>query len=215
VKLWTYDGHEQVTVAGGWTFFGTMDGQKSGALLPIKLPHSAATDLLTKALTDPTLFILRAGTKVKLDVSGIADAAQRENAQKGLTARLKTIDCTPDPNGTITLAASVEGPKEKTLSLRNSGDYKVQEYITRVKFLYDGKVVWETSSSNVPGGPVIFFNLEDGENIGSWLKKREKPDYAMFDRVELPKFLQKPSAAGGATGSLTLGTSRVTVAGIR
>jgi len=77
-------------------------------------------------------------------------------------------------------------------------------------------VLWQTSTSNVPGGPVIFFNLEDGENIGDWLKKREKPDYELFQRVELPRFLQKPSGQGGRPSqSMTIGTSKVTSAGLR
>ena len=62
---------------------------------------------------------------------------------------------------------------------------------------------------------MIFFNLEEGENIGSWLAKRQKPDYALFERVELPRFLQRPSAGGAAGGSLTLGTSQVTASGLR
>jgi hypothetical protein len=215
LKVWTYEGHDQVATIGEWTLFGVMDSRKPGALLAAKLPHRAATDLQKKAASDPSLFLLRPGTKVKLDVAGIADAAQKTQVTKDLAERLRLIDCTADPAGTLTLSASIEGPKQQTLSLRNAGDYQVQAYTSRVQILHEGKPLWQTSSTNVPGGPVIFFDLKEGENIGTWLKKREKPDYTLFSRVELPKYLQKPAPnATSPTGSLTLGTSRMTTAGI-
>ena len=214
ILLWTYSGQQQVATAGPWTVFATVDGEKSGALVPLAIPHRAATDLLAKAATDPNLFVLRAGTKVRIDVGRIPDPAVQATAAEALAGKLKAIGCTADPAGTIVLTAGVKGPEKKTLSLRNAGDYDVQEWITSLEFVHDGKTVWQTQSSNVPGGPVIFFNLEEGENIGSWLAKRQKPDYGLFERVELPRFLQRPGAAG-PSGSMTLGTSQVTAGGLR
>lgn len=211
LKLWTYDGHEQVATMGGWTFFAVADGQKSAALLPVRIPHPGATELLQKALTDPNLFVLKAGTKVKLDVSAIPDPAQREKVIQGLSRRLQAIECTADPQGTITLVAALEGPKQREISFIASGDYKMQEYLSKVSFVYDGKPIWESASTNVP----FIVHLKRGENIESHLRSLEKPDYAFFERVELPKFLQKPSSGSGPSSSLTLGTSRITPAGIR
>ena len=215
ILLWTYSGQQQVATAGPWTLFATLDGEKSGALLPLAIPHAGAKQLLAKVSTDPNLFVLREGTKVRLDLDGIPDAGARKEALQALTKRLATIGCTPAANGTIALVAKVTGPEKKTLSLRNSGDYDVKEWIVSLEFVHDGKPVWRTQSSNVPGGPIIFFNLEDGENIGTWLAKREKPDYGLFERVELPRFLQRPGAGAGPGGSLTLGTSQVTGAGLK
>lgn len=215
ILLWTYSGQQQVTTAGPWTLFATLDGEKSGTLLPLAIPHPGATQLLAKVSTDPNLFVLRKGTKVRLDLSGIPEAAERERAADSLAKRLATIGCTAGADGTIALVAKVTGPEKKTLQLRNSGDYDVQEWIVSLEFVHDGKPVWRTQSSNVPGGPIIFFNLEEGENIGTWLAKREKPDYGLFARVELPRFLQRPGAGAGPGGSLTLGTSQVTSTGLR
>ena len=217
ILLWTYSGQQQVATAGPWTLFATLDGEKSGALLPLAIPHAGAKTLLAKVSSDPNLFVLREGTKVRLDLDGVPDAAARKQAVGALTKRLAAIGCTPAADGTIALAAKVEGPTKKTLSLRNSGDYDVQEWIVSLEFVHDGKPVWRTQSSNVPGGPIIFFNLEEGENVGTWLAKREKPDYGLFERVELPRLLQRPGAGagGGPGGSLTLGTSQVTGAGLK
>ncbi len=215
VLLWTYSGQQQVTSVGPWTFFGTFE-DRGGAVLPMKIPHPGALNILAKASSDPNLFVLKEGTRVRLDVSGLPNVAEQNRAIQGLVKRVAASGSVAEPDGKIVLVAKVEGPTQETLSLRNSGDYTVQKYVTSLKYVYEGQVLWQTSTSNVPGGPVIFFNLEDGENIGDWLKKREKPDYELFQRVELPRFLQRPSGQGGRPSqSMTLGTSKVTSAGLR
>lgn len=212
LKLWTYEGQEKVCSVGGTTFFATTDGeQKAGALIAARIPHAAATDLLKKALTDPSLFVLRAGTNVKVNVSGIRDVSQRAHVLDAMTKRLQAIGCSAGPAGSIELLAIVDGPKERTVSFFSSGDYKMQEYIAKIQFIYEGQPAWEASSTNVPG----VVSLKKGENIGSVLKEREKPDYGFFDRVELPRFLQKPAGGQGPNRSLTLGQSRVGSGGIK
>jgi len=212
LKLWTYDGGEAVRTAGGWTLFGVSEGdKKDGALVAEQVPHDGATDLLKKALTDPSLFVLRAGTTVKINVAGIRDASQQGRVQNSLAKRLETIGCQAGPAGTIELVATVEGPKERDVSYHGSGDFKVQEYISKLQFVYEGKPAWESAASTVPG----VVTIKSGENVGSILKATEKPNYDFFDRIELPRFLQKPADGKKATRSLTLGQSRVTSAGIR
>ena len=212
LKLWTYDGQESVRSAGGWTFFGTTDGEKKpGALVAAEIPHPAANSLLKKALSDPSLFVLKAGTTVKINTSGIRDASQQARVQESLTKRLQAIGCSAGANGTIELVASVDGPKPRKVSFRGSGEYNMQEYFSKVQFVYQGTAAWETGSTNVPG----MLMLKAGENVGTALKEREKPDYGFFDRVELPKFLQKPSGQGPKQGSLTLGQSKLTTSGIQ
>lgn len=213
LKLWTYEGAEQAATSGGWTFFAATNGdQKPGALVAVQVPQPAAKSLLNKALTQPDLFVLRSGTTVRLNLNAIPDAAQRENVRKALTDRLQTIGCMVGDNGTIELAASMEGPKDRDVRyMFGGGDYKMKEYIGRLKFVYQGQTAWETQSSNVPG----VISLKKGENVGDKLREFEKPNYAFFDKVELPKFLQKPAQGQGAGASLTLGKSHVTTSGLQ
>ncbi|MGH7139408.1 MAG: hypothetical protein ACREHD_26995, partial [Pirellulales bacterium] len=108
--------------------------------------------------------------------------------------------------------ASMEGPKDRTARYRSGGgDYKIKEYTGRLKFVYQGQTAWETMASNVPG----VLTLKKGENVGDKLREHEKPNYAFFEKVELPKFLQKPAQGQGAGHSLTLGQSRVTTSGLQ
>ena len=212
LKLWTYDGAEQVRVVAGVTYFALTDGEKKpGALIPTQIPHPAAKELLKKALTDPNLFVLKAGTTVRIDVNGIFDPAERERVTKGLTKQLNAVQCKVGPNGTIDLVATVEGPKESEIRFFNTGDYKFKEYFTRLKFVFKNQPAWETAGSNRP----FFVQLKRGENMESYLRSCEKPNYEFFEQVQLPKFLQKPVTGQGAGNSLTLGQSRITPGGFR
>jgi hypothetical protein len=213
LKLWTYEGAEQTATTAGWTFFAVTDGeQKPGALVAVQAPQPAAKSLLAKALTQPDLFVLRSGTTVKLNLNGLPDPAQREHVRAALAERLQKIGCQAGDNGTIELAASVEGPKDRDVRyMFGGGDYKMKEWMSRLKFVYQGQTAWETASSNVPG----VVTLKKGENVGDKLREFEKPNYGFFDHAELPKFLQKPTQGQTAGASLTLGQSRVTTSGLQ
>ena len=212
LKLWTYQGAEHVVVSDGITYFALTDGEKKpGIVIPAQIPHAAAKDMLKKALTDPNLFVLKTGTAVRIDVNGIPDPTQRENVAKGLAKQLDAIGCKAGTTGTIDIVASVEGPKQVKISFFRIGDYNFQETVCRVKFVYQNQTVWESAGSNKPH----FVQLKQGENMEGHLRGLEKPNYAYFDHVQLPKFLQKPAAGQGAGNSLTLGQSRITTGGIK
>ena len=81
LKLWDYSGAERMQTVGPLTVAAIMPQGAAGALLAIDLPHREARDFLDKALTQPDLFVFRAGTKVKLDVKGVP-AGDREHVRE-------------------------------------------------------------------------------------------------------------------------------------
>lgn len=212
LKLWTYNGPEEAKTVGEWTLFAATDGEKApGALVPVQVPHPAAREMLKKAISDPSYFALHPGTVVKINVSGIPDAGQQARVSAALARRLQESDCLVGSNGTIELVASVDAAKEREISFWHSGTYKMKEFVTRVKFVYEGQSAWETSGTNVP----FLVQLKKGENMEGHLREREKPEYAFFERVELPRYIPKPTGGKGGGHSLTLGQSNVTTAGVR
>lgn len=211
IKLWHYRGAEHIRTAGGNTLVAVSGRDKPGALAVMSLPHQEAVTLLQKALNQPDLFVFREGTKVKLDVSGIP-ADQRSRVSETLTNKLREMKCSVAPDGSIEVIAKIEGPQSRKVSYINSGDYQVQEYRSRLSFVYQGKPVWETSSTNIPG----IISLREGENIEGVLRKASQgPSYGFYNNVVLPKFLQKPGDSPGPGGGQTLGVSQVTPEGLR
>jgi hypothetical protein len=210
LKAWHYQDAGHVRTAGGNTFIPKAAHNQPGALLAAKMPHAEVVSLVDKALTQPDLFVFREGTTVKLDVAGVPDS-HREQVAKALTQKLEEMNCKVAANGTIDLVAKVEGPNQRKVSYRHSGDYQVQEYRTKLSFIYQEKPAWETSGTNVPG----IITLREGENVAGVLAKASQgPSYGFYDRVVLPKFLQKPSDKQGPGGGQTLGSSRVTTTGL-
>jgi hypothetical protein len=115
----------------------------------------------------------------------------------------------------VTLQASLEQGEQKEIAYRSFGGgfaverFKVRPWIARIRVVYGGQTAWESSGSSVP-----FFEmaqLKKDESLQDHVRKLEQPNYVYFVSAELPKLLTKPM--GQASG--TLGTSTVTVSGIR
>ena len=212
VKLWSYHGGDAAEIVGlGQCAFVVNAGhEKPGALVIGPVPTPAFERTLAAAKKQPDFFVLKPGTTVKLVLEALQDAQEREKVRAALTAKLKERGCEVGPNGTIDLVATAEPGEERDISYHGFGispfkTYKVRDYISKLTFNYQGKVCWQTQGSSVPG----FIQLKEGETIEQVLRRSERPNYTMFQNVELPKMLMKPTMGDG------LGTSQVTVAGIQ
>lgn len=214
VRLWQYQGADQVAFARGLCWFHVApDQNRAGGLIPAKVPQNGAQEALAKALKDPNFFILKPGTSVSIDTSGIGDASQRGTVNRKLTENLAKNGIRVAPNSPVTVAASVAPGKEQEIAYRTMGagfqvdKFKVRPQIGSIKFLYDGKVAWETGSSTVPFFDIA--HLRKDESLQDHVRQFEKPNYDFFGHAELPKLLTRP------TGQPTLGTSQVTLSGVR
>jgi WD40 repeat protein len=211
VKLWQYQGADRASEVGTTTLFLVQNGQSSGALVAAQLPQPSASAALAKAIADPEFFVLKPGATVKVVVNGLSDPSRQGSVTEALAAKLAAIGAKAGPGGTLELAATTEVGKQREITYRTMGrgfgaqTYKVQEYISRIKFVYQGKTAWESSSYNIPH----IVSLRNGQTMEAYLKEQEKPNYDFFSRVELPKLLQRP------TGTPTLGSSQVTASGVR
>jgi len=212
VKLWQYQGAERAIRVGLLTMFLAENGhQAPGALILAPLPQPSAKAMLARAMIDPEFFVLKPGAPVKVVVDQVTDAGKRAGIASALAEKVAAVGAKASPNATLELVASTEVGKQREIDYRTIGrgfgtkSYKVQEYISRVKLVYQGKTAWETSSYNIPH----FVHLRNGQTMDQYLKEQEKPNYEFFSKVELPKLLTRP------TGTPTLGQSRVSPSGIR
>lgn len=218
LHYWEYKGTFGVQSNNGATWFLT-PGEKDkggGAMVPAEIPRVDALQALKKATSDPDVLVLKSGTRVKLDVSGVKDVEERVRTTEALTKALEKNGFKVDPKGTITLAASTDFYPEpielKYRQVEKKGDkdgpiklYKFQVHFARLRFVYNQKSIWESSSHNLPGD----IELEVGESAEARLKKHEKPKYEFFQTAELPKVLLRTKSGN------VLGSSLVSPAGIR
>ena len=207
LNLWHYRGAEHVRTLGSTSFLAISGDKNGGLLLATKLPHPEATALLKSTSAHPDLFVFRKGVPVKLDVSGIPDAGHRRSVREVLAKKLGAMNCPVADAGKVEVAAAVDGPKSKTLSVPLWRTYQVQQYLTKLKIVYQGQTLWETLSDNFTDR----IPFMDEEEIGPFLREASlSPRYKFYDEVTLPEFLQRPSGATCPGGSLALGTSWAT-----
>jgi hypothetical protein len=213
ICVWDYEGAELTGGVSGVCYFAVSQGHENqGALVPARLPHPGVEQTLKTALKDPNFFILKSGASVSLNVDGIADASEKPKVLASLTSKLQRNGVGVAANAPLVLTASTETGKDREISYRTMGrgmrgvqTYRVREYFSRVKFLYQGKPAWESSVGNIPHIAM----LQNGETMETHLRKQEHPNYGFFNQVELPKLLTRP------TGRPALGSSKVTMLGIR
>ncbi len=209
-KIWSYHGQESAGMLGGVCWFEVV-ANESAALVPAVLPQPSAVAKIQKAIDSPDFFILKPGVTVKLNVSGLPDLGEREKAAAAITERLKDNGCRVTDSGAVEVAATTEAGKRREVAYHTFGRpfsraYTVQEFFCHVKVVYQGQTAWEVTCGSLPG----FVHLNEGETMEQYLKRSEHPNYEWFSKVELPKLVQKPTA-----GAATLGTTEVTIAGVR
>lgn len=230
-RFWEYTGHNHVQIYGTQGWFVTHDNQ-GGALTPAAVPSAEVQAAFEKAGPD---IVFKTGTVVKLDVSALPDVAERAKVAKALEELLVKKGCKVGADGTIELVATADVGKEIDLSfvpaeaggrrpgapfMRRPGprepapklppgtkvrQVKLEVHHARLKFIIQGKTVWETSADNVPKS----VKLEEGETLDQHMKKLERPNYAFYPTVELPTVLHRDKGVG------PVGTSQFSVSGVR
>lgn len=207
IPVWQYTGIDGLARTGE-TCWLVISGSPP-ALIPAKLPHAAVKDTINKRLMEPDFFVLKSGTVVKINVSGLQDANERAKALQSLTRKVTANGGQVGPAGTIELVATTESGESKELRYMFHGTANFQMHVSRLKFVYQGKTAWESSMSNVP----FVIQVKQGEDLSSALKPYEKPNYTYFENVELPKLLIKPPADEKALRGV--GSSHVTQRGFQ
>lgn len=227
-RFWEFKDQNHVQIYGNQGWFVTHD-QKSGAIVPAPVPSPAVLAALEKAGPD---IVLKPGTVVKVDVSALPDPADGAKAAKALEEKLAKKGCKVGADSAIELIASADlgktieigfvpapagGGKSAKFGFKGKGNQpslppgtkvrivKLQEHFARLKFVAQGKTVWESSADNVPKS----VQLEEGETLDQRMKKLERPNYAFYQTVDLPRVLHRDKGAG------PLGVSQVSVSGVR
>lgn len=207
IKLWDYEGADQVRAIGGTTFFAITPQKSTGALMPRLIPHDAAKDALDAALNDPDLFVFRKGVTVRVDTSGIP-ASHKAKVEASLRNKLDAMDIQVSPSASLTVKASISAPKQQQMRYFGRGTFTVQIHGTLVEIIFEGKVIWKASGTNIPH----FVSLKHDENLGDILREKSRqPDYDFYQSVALPKFAQKSTGdlQPGQAHRQTIGVSKV------
>ncbi len=218
IVIWKYLADSTGGEPGGWGEFGGQfwyalqaDGLQGRALYPAVLPHEDVRRVAA-GLDPEQLLAVRPGAAVTLDVRVQGDAAEQQQVQQALTARLQAAGMTVGQGTALVLQATTETGKSREMSYRAFGrplgeaeKVTITEQISRLKILEQGKPIWEGA---LYGGGPAFLEIKKGQTLQEALAPYQKPNLKYFSQVNLPQYVARPAEAGA------YGFSRYTPKGI-
>ncbi len=210
IQVCEYNGANSIQCIGGVSFIAVQGGD-GGIFVPASFPHPAAAEMLKKAQSDPSLFLIHPGVGVSIDVAAVSGPYQ-QIARTGLEKAAQASGYEVSPSSDIKLVASISGPKQEAVSYIAAGSYIVNKYTSTVKLQWQGQDLWTRSGSNVPG----VLMTKRGQTMQQALDEAgKKPNLAVFEQSRFPEFMQKPSGAQkGPVRSSALMTSTFTTNGL-
>ncbi|MCO8123259.1 SHD1 domain-containing protein [Stieleria sp. TO1_6] len=210
IQVCEYSGASQIESIGGMSFIAVQTNA-GGVLVPAKFPHPAAEEILETAQKDPSLFLLHPGVAVSIDVSGVSGQYQ-QTAKQGLEKSVAASGYQLKESSPIKIVASISGPKQEAVNYIAAGSYIVNKYTSTVKLEWNGKTLWSTARSNVPGMLVT----KRGQTMQEALDEAGKaPNTSMFAGLDFPEFMQEPKenqTAGNRSNALM--SSQFTLQGL-
>jgi hypothetical protein len=209
IQVCEYSGAGEIDTIGGTSFIAMIS--EAGSLLATgEFPHPAATKMLEKAQSDPSLFLIHPGVAVSIDVSGVGQHQQA--VQQGLEKAAKASGYTVAASSPIVITASITGPKQEAISFIARGSYVVNSYTSTIKLVWNGRDLWQTAGTNVPG----VVSTKPGQTIEEALAEAGKqPNLKVFEAARFPQFMQKPAEnQQGGQASSALMTSQFTMQGL-
>jgi hypothetical protein len=210
IQVCDYQNAHWIGTLGGTTFVCIQDGN-GGFLGPQAIPHAKAAELLQTAQQDPDTFLLGPGAKVAIDVTGVP-AQYQADARSGLEDVLAKAGFQVAPAAPVSIVAKVEGPTQEAVQYIARGAYVVNKYLSRVTLVWQGKDLWTTSGTNIPG----VLSTERGETIQQKLDKLgQAPSLHVFRNAQLPRFVQRLREDGTPQRSTALMVSRFTLQGLQ
>jgi len=218
VNVWAYDGADKAAFLADYTLMiAGSHGGKGSTLVPARLPHAPAVQLLEQARSDPNFFVLKPGTSVKIDAGGISDATVQKEAIEALTRKLEEMGFKVG-SGNVTFVAGMAKAKDHEVAYHSFGagfgrekTYTVPGLAYTLKIVADGRTHWSTGGGN---HPPHFLQLKRDETIETHLKQYGTPNANFFKNVELPRYVAR-APSDQPQGSMSLKRSQVTSNGIR
>lgn len=217
-NVWAYLGADRAVGQGGTAFSVVSSPQTmTTTLMPMRLPHQAAIDIVAQSQRDPDFFLLKPGKAVQLDASGIGDPQLRQQVIQLLTAKVAQAGQVVGPSA-ATYVASVEREKDDVVTYHSANmpaqagkKHQVAKWTYRLNLVTQGKTCWQKIQTTTPPSSVL---LRNNETIESHLAPFGTPNAEFFQKLLLPRHVVR-TPGEGFTGGLSWRASRVTPESLR
>ncbi len=207
--VWRYHNVDEARCIGRQTWVVVRPiADKSATLRPFELPHPGVEAKVAAEPVKPGLFVLKPGDGVAVDVSAIPGPRQAE-VLSNLSRHLQEVGYRYDPQGSARLVASIDPPRQTTVSYIGHKPIAYTETPARLRLVKDGKVLWEQARAVSPPFSV---QLANRQALSAYIHDNGygAPRYEFFATAPIPKMFRGPKAPIAA-----FGISELSATGIR
>ena len=188
--------HGYGEMGGDFWYATTSQDRKQRGLFHVRLPHEDALKT-AKSLDADQLLAVRPGVTASISVNLQGAPAEQQQVQQALTDQLQKLGINVAANAPLVLQANTETGKSQDITYRKFGlrgneTARVTEQIARLKFVENGKVLWETVSV---GGAPMMLQMKQGQTLQDALAPYQKPNTQFFSTVKLPQYVARPGEA--------------------
>jgi hypothetical protein len=151
---------------------------------------------------------------VALNVNVQGTLAEQQQVQQDLSTQLQTLGMNVANGSQLALVVNTEIGKTRDITYRSFGGRgggnltaKVTDQICRLKFIENGKIVWESSSLSDGSPPIL--QLKEGQSLQDALAPYQKPNLKFYSNIKLPQYVVRPGE------TVAYGASSLTAQGIK
>ncbi|MFK8115386.1 MAG: SHD1 domain-containing protein [Rubripirellula sp.] len=192
-----YSGIESSWFRPGVCLVAVQDRSSTGVLMPLTFPHEHAREVLARAQSDPTQFLIHPGVEVAIDVAEI-DEAYREAARENLAKSAEASGYRVVEDSPIKIMGSLSGPTKERVRYITGGSYLVNKYVSETRLVWSKQDLWKRTGSNIP--EMMFFRGQ--QTIQETLEEAGKqPDLDNFSSLSFPKFMSEPKPGSSLPAS--------------
>lgn len=185
-------------MGGAFWFALTSSDRKERGLFKAVLPHDEALKM-AGSLNAESLLVVKPGAQVSLNVNVQGAPADQQTVSQALSEQLRRLGMSVGNSSRLVLQATTETGKTEQVSYRSFGrltgneTVSVTQQISRLKFVEDGKLIWEAV---MVGGAPGFLQMKEGQSIQDALAPYQKPNLKFFADVKMPEYVARPNEAG-------------------
>jgi hypothetical protein len=168
-------------------------------LQALKLPHPKALELVEKIKNDPQGFVLKPGTKVKIDLRGFAPGKYQTDVLAALRKQIKVAGLEEGEGGVSLLAWYAEQgerqlfyTQDPAAPFRKTSDLRVKAWTYQARIESQGDIHWSAVGRSMPT-PLLHLKLD--EKITDYVKMLNEPELLFYQNLTLPRYLLRDMKA--------------------
>jgi len=218
--IWEIREVEHVAFVGSHGMFYVEDRNERRGLVVSALPHASATKVVDQARKDPNFFIVKPGTRFRVDASSIQDPRLQQQSKAVIEKRITECGHVVDGNARLTVHLEISREEDFDMTYRSrfgAPNAKIEEHkvkIPRWHYYVTIKAgandLWTKQNYELP--PLSIF-VTNEKPLAQQISQFSTPNADIFKKFLIPQFVPRDARADYSVQPLH--KSEITINGIK